>query len=178
MDMCKELLESGGQIDVIYTDVVKAFDKVPHKRLIIKLYSYIINLGIIKLIESFLANRRQRVRINGFCSFWKEVLSRVPQSSIFGSLLFIIFINDLVDSCNYASELFLYADDAKLFRDITCNSDVALLLKDLLDIQLWLEKWLPKLNIKICKVVSYSHRLNFKIMFTYNLRDQSLFLNI
>jgi len=60
----------------------------------------------------------------------------------------IIFINDLVDSCNNASELFLYTDDAKLFRHIRCNSDADLLQKDLLDIQLWMEKWLLKLNIK------------------------------
>jgi len=76
--------------------------------------------------------------------------------------LFIIFINDLVDSCNNASELFCYADDAKLFQHITCNSDVDLMQKDLLDIHLWMEKWLLKLNIKKCKVVSYGHRLDFK----------------
>jgi len=119
-------LESGGQIDVVYTDREKAFDKVSHKRLFSKLYSYKINPGVIKWIESFLTNRRQRVRINGFFSFWKEVLS----GSILGPLLFIIFINDLVDSCNNASDLFLYADDAKLFRHITCNRDAELLKKD------------------------------------------------
>jgi len=56
----------------------------------------------------------------------------------------------------------LYADDAKLFRHITCNSDADLLQKDLIDIQLWMEKWLLKLNIKKWKVVSYGHRLDFK----------------
>jgi len=150
------------QIDVVYTNLEKAFNKVSHKRLISKLYSYKINPGVIKWTESFLTNRRQRVRINGFFSSWKEVLSGIPQGSILGPLLFIIFINDLVDSCNNASELFLYADDAKLFRYITCNSDADLLQKDLLDIQLWLEKWLLKLNITKCKVVSYGHHLDFK----------------
>jgi len=150
MDMGTESLESGCQIDVVYSDLEKAFNKVPHKRLNNKLYSYKINPGFIKWIESFLTNRRQSVRINGFFCFWNEVLSGIPQGSIVGPLLFIIFINDLVDSCNNASELILYADDAKLFRHITCrpNSDADLLQKDLLEIQLWMEKWLLKLNKK------------------------------
>jgi len=71
MDMWTESLESGGQIDVVYTDLEKAFDKVSHKRLISKLYSYKINPRVIKWIELFLTNRRQRVRINGFFSYWK-----------------------------------------------------------------------------------------------------------
>ena len=75
MDIWTESLEIGGQIDVIYTDLEKAFDKVPHKRLISKLYSYKINPEVIKWIESFLVNRRQRVRINGVFSFWREVQS-------------------------------------------------------------------------------------------------------
>jgi len=65
-----------------YADLEKAFDKVPHKRLISKLYSYKINAGVIKWIESFLTNRRQRVRINGFFSFGKKVLSGISQGSI------------------------------------------------------------------------------------------------
>jgi len=71
--MWAESFESGGQIDVIYTDLEKAFAKVPHERLISKLYSYKINPEVIKWIESFLVDRRQRVSINGFFSVWKAV---------------------------------------------------------------------------------------------------------
>jgi len=88
MDMWTESLESGGQIDVVYNDLEKAFNKVPNKRLISKLYSYKINPVVIKWIESFLTNRRQTVRIIGFFSFWKEVLSGIPQGLILGPLLF------------------------------------------------------------------------------------------
>ena len=160
MDIWTESLESGGQIDVIYTDLEKAFDKVPHKRLISKLYSYKINIDVIKWVESFLVNRRQRVRVNGFFSYWRKVLSGIPQGSILGPLLFIIFINDLSACCNNGADLFLYADDAKLFRHILNNNDVNMLQKDLLELQAWTDKWLLKLNINKCKVVSYGHHIN------------------
>ena len=151
MDMWTESLELGGQITFIYTDLEKAFDKVPHKRLISKLYAYKINSDVIRWIKAFLFNRRQRVRINGFFPFWREVISGIPQGSILGPLLFIIFINDLLEKCNNGSELFLYADDAKLFRHISCDNDIDLLQKDLLDIQSWMNKWLLKLNVTNCK---------------------------
>ena len=71
-------------IDVVNTDLEKALDKVPHKRLISKLYSYKINLDIIMWIKSFLFNRRQRVGIIGFLSFWRAELSGKLQSSVLG----------------------------------------------------------------------------------------------
>jgi len=108
-------LESVGRVDVIYTDLKKVFDRVPHKRLISKLYSYKINIDVIKWIESFILYKRQRVCVNGFFSYWQQVLSEIPQGSILGPLLFIIFINDLADRCTNGAELFLYADDSKLF---------------------------------------------------------------
>ena len=67
----------------------------------------------------------------------------------------------MLENCNNGSELFLYADDAKLFRHISCINDVDLLQKDFLDVQLWMEKWLLKLNINKCKVVSYGHQIGF-----------------
>jgi len=87
-----------------------------------------------------------------------------------------LFINDLVDSCNSGSELFLYADDAKLFRHITCNSHIDLMQKHLLDIQLWMEKWLPKLNKYKCKVVPYGHRPNFENNYYLQLEGSISFL--
>jgi len=104
---------------------------VPHKRLINKLYSYKINIDVINWIESFLLNRRQRVRVNGFFSYWQQVLSGIPQGSILRPLLFIIFINDLVNRCTNGAELFLYADDAKLFKYILNDTDLLVYYKQI-----------------------------------------------
>ena len=158
LDEWTKLLESGGQIDVIYTDFEKAFDKVPHKRLISKLKSYGINKNVTDWIESFLLLRKQRVKINDSFSEWQKVMSGIPQGSILGPLLFIIYINDLVENCDINSKLYLYADDAKLFNYITNDMDVENLQKNLNRLTDWSTKWLLKLNIQKCKVISYSSK--------------------
>jgi hypothetical protein len=158
LDKWTEYLEAGGQVDVIYTDFEKAFDKVPHKRLIDKLHSYGVNKEIIQWIKAFLCKRRQRVKINGYFSVWREVFSGIPQGSILGPILFIIFINDLVDVCGISSELFLYADDAKLFKHIRDTVDTNALQNDLDKFKQWSDRWLLKLNPKKCRVVSYGRR--------------------
>jgi len=101
LDEWTEKLENGGHVDVVYTDFEKAFDKVPHKRLINKLASYGIDNHTIEWIKAFLCNRKQRVKLNGKLSEWSSVLSGIPQGSILGPLLFIIFINDLPEFCEH-----------------------------------------------------------------------------
>ena len=172
LDSWTEYLESGGQIDVIYTDLEKAFDKVPHKRLISKLRSYKINEDVIAWIQAFLENRKQRVHINGKYSQWASVLSGIPQGSILGPLLFIIYINDLVEACNNGSTIFLYADDAKIFKHILTETDKIALQKDLDSACTWTERWLLKLNVNKCKFVSYGR--NYDYQANYTLHDTNL----
>ena len=93
-------VDDGSPVDVIYLDFQKAFDKVPHQRLILKLQSHSMGNSIIKWIEQWLGltGRRQRVVVDGEVSRWKSVLSVVPQGFVLGPILFLIYINDLEEA--------------------------------------------------------------------------------
>ena len=167
-DMWTDMLEEGGQIDVIYTDLEKAFDKVPHNRLLLKLQSYKINIDLIDWIRSFLSNRNLRVKINNTFSNWFPVLSGIPQGSILGPLLFIIYINDLPEECDLVSHIFLYADDAKFFRHIKSPADNKDLQISIDKVQTWTKKWQLKLNIDKCTAVSYGRHVDTSHVYYLN----------
>ena len=88
-------LDSGGQDDTIYLDMTKAFDRVPHQKLLYKLRYLGFRDPLLSWIEDYLTNRRHRVTIEGMASQWKPVTSGVPQGSIIGPILFLIYINDI-----------------------------------------------------------------------------------
>jgi len=113
----------------MYSDFEKAFDKVPHNRLINKLKSYGFDNVIIMWIQDFLTSHKFRVRLNSSFSAWDDVTSGIPQGSVLGPVLFLIYINDLVESCDGYSEIYLFSDDAKLFRHIKHASDNSSLQK-------------------------------------------------
>ena len=137
--------------DVIYLDFSKAFDTVPHKRLILKLQAYGVHGNLLSWLTNFLSDRFQRVCLNGSCSGWKPVTSGVPQGSVLGPLLFVIYINDL-SSC-VSSCLFKFADDAKLYRLISNLTDIQLLQKDIDSLYEWSSNWLLNFSIPKCKAM-------------------------
>ena len=106
-------VDEGSPVDVIYLDFQKAFDKVPHQRLILKLKSHGMGNSIINWIEQWLTDRRQRVVVDGEVSSWKSVFSGVPQGSILGPILFLVYINDLEEGV--IGKILKFADDTKLF---------------------------------------------------------------
>ena len=123
LDRWTEAVDIGTAVDIIYCDFVKAFDKVPHRRLLEKLASYGIGQKYLHWIREFLNNRQQRVVINGEKSAWKDVISGVPQGSVLGPVLFVIFINDLPDCLAHDSEIYMYADDSKIFGQVQDQRD-------------------------------------------------------
>ena len=128
-DQVSDGVDTGTAIDVIYLDFAKAFDKVPHERLMCKLTKYGISGKLLLWIRSWLNNRSQRVCLEGTTSEWMEVLSGVPQGSVLGPLLFLLFINDLDESIK--SSLLKFADDTKILRKIYSAEDNRQLQEDI-----------------------------------------------
>ena len=149
-------VDSGQKIDMVYLDFSKAFDKVPIKRLLLKIRAAGINEKIVKWIANWLDERMQRVVLNGEASEWILVLSGVPQGSVLGPLLFIIFINDLDQSVDVTNSiLFKFADDTKCGKIIVNEESTAELQKDLDNLLVWADTWQMQFNPDKCKVLHF-----------------------
>ena len=155
--------------DCIYLDYQKAFDTVPHNRLFSKLHAYNINEKIINWIKYYLSERKQFVEINGQKSEWQNVTSGIPQGSVLGPLLFLIYINDLPDDIN--STIYMYADDTKLYREIKSPDDHLILQDDLTKLCKWSKKWLLKFHPNKCSCLSIGNR---KSAYVYQLFTDSI----
>ena len=138
-------------MDVVYLDFQKAFDKVPHQRLLLKLKAHGIGNDVIIWIEKWLTHRRQRLIVDGEISNWKSVLSGVPQGSVLGPILFLIYINDLED--DISSRVLKFADDTK----VTNDKDKQNLQDDLEKLVKWSKKWQMLFNFGKCKCIHIGH---------------------
>ena len=151
-------IDSRRETDVINLDFKKAFDSVPHKRLIGILKQYGIKGKLLGWINEFLLTRPQRDVINDSRSEWKDVLSEIPQGSVLGPVLFVIYINSMPNTVK--SKLYLFADDAKLYREITSNKDVELLQEDLRKLEEWSKNSLKHFNEDKCREMTIPVFLN------------------
>ena len=138
-------LDEGLEVKSFFLDIPKAFDKVWHNGLLLKLSQNGISGNLLVLLSSFLSDRKQRVLLNGQTSEWRNVTAGVPQGSILGPLLFLIYINDL--SGDLSSKAKLFADDTSLFsvtHDITTSANE--LNNDLKKISDWAFQWKMSFN--------------------------------
>jgi hypothetical protein len=155
LDFISFHLNSGKPVDAVMLDFAKAFDTVPHRRLLLKLKVYGINGLVLMWIESFLKNRRQRIIQGVIVSNWVDIFSGVPQGSVIGPLLFVLYINDLPNWLTNVSKL--YADDTKILSEMVTDDCVQKLQHDLDNAFKWTQDWLLKFNIDKCVVMHYGH---------------------
>jgi ribonucleases P/MRP protein subunit RPP40 len=153
LDKVTTVLDQGGAVDVVYLDFVKASDTVPHERLKKKLKAHGIGGNLLSWIAVWLHGRKQRVVLNGKESSWEEVLSRVPQGSMLGPLLFFLFINDLDLSVSDFEQLLKFADDTKVTCVMESDEDRKGLKEALNKLMDWSTKWDMLFNIAKCKVM-------------------------
>ena len=132
VDTIIDMLGEGSTVDVFYFDFCKAFDSVPHYRLLTKLENYGITGPMLNIIKDFLTGRTMKTVVRGSYSKLHKVLSGVPQGSVLGPLLFVLFINDLPDGLKNATMLF--ADDLKLLGNA---NDVNSIKDDLSKLEEW-----------------------------------------
>ena len=144
-------LDQNIPVDAIYLDFKKAFDSVPHKRLIEKLKGYGIKDNLLSWIQDFLSERTQYVTVNNNKSQSVPVTSGVPQGSVLGPTLFIYFINDLPSVCEALVKIF--ADDAKSFNYILSEEDCLKLQRTLNSLKEWSNIWLLDFNATKCNVL-------------------------
>ena len=163
MDSVMELIEEGVPVDLLFFDFRKAFDRVPHNRLIFKLQCLGIDGKVLDIIKDFLMGRTFRVSVQGEFSSFKDILSGIPQGSVLGPLLFILFINDLPDCLK--SSVKIFADDLKLIANL---SDKAVIDDDLKSLEDWERKWLLEFNTDKCKVLHIEFNDNEHLDYVLN----------
>ena len=148
-----------GGSEAIFFDFKKAFDTVPHEALLDKLQELQLDGILVKWIRSYLTDRKQQVVVNGATSDTVPVLSGVPQGSVLGPLLFLIYI-DGINGLNLSpgSNLVLYADDMLLCRPISSRDDYTYLQADISAVSKWVDANLLQFNVKKCKVMKTSRK--------------------
>ena len=160
MEKWTEIIDNGNSVDVAYFDYAKAFDKVSHRLLLIKLKSYGINGKLLTWLESYLKDRKQRVVVGDAKSSWLEVVSGTTQGTVLGFLLFLIFINDLPSKCSQEDKslVMILADDTKTYQEIDKNENQQSLNQQALQERInhiaeWADEWKMEINSNKSKIM-------------------------
>jgi hypothetical protein len=173
VDFVTKNLAMKKSIDIVFLDFAKAFDKVPHHRLLHKLRAYGIDGQVLAWFKAFLHNRKQRVVLGDNISEWCDVTSGVPQGSVVGPVLFSIFINDMPDLFRNICKL--YADDCKILAVVDNAQQIADLQSDIDAAVNWSKTWLMELNVEKCKVMHIG-RNNPKSQYTMTTSNTPTYL--
>ena len=168
LNIWTEALMHNLPVDVIYLDYAKAFDTVPHQRLINQVETFGIQGNVLNWIRAFLTDRQQKVLVNGVESSWSPVESGIPQGSILGPVLFTLFVNDIPSFIH--THISMYADDTKIFCPIINDDDAMDLVEDLANLQEWARKMQMRFHPTKCKVMhlgSNNPRYNYYMQDSY-----------
>ena len=165
------ILNIKGQADVIQLDFSKAFDKVSHPKLLHKLSYYGIHGQTLLWIKGFLSNRSQSVSVNGVHSTPCKVTSGVPQGSVLGPTLFLIYINDIVGDIK--SNIRLFADDTIMYRQVASPADHLKLQQDLERLTSWAGLWQMEFNVKKCYHITLTNK-RAPVVLPYYMHGQVL----
>ena len=166
------------QTDMAILDFSRAFDTVPHRRLISKLTSYGVKGQVLTWIDSFLSDRKMTVVVDGHTA--KEsirVLSGVPQGTVLGPLLFLVYINDIVDAVSTGTTIRLFADDCLVYRPLRKNNedeDQRVLQHDLDALEAWTDKWGMRFNPSKCQIMQVKRGNSPPKLHLYELMDTVL----
>lgn len=172
VDFVLNAMDRDMQVDAVYTDFSKAFDKISHNLLIRKLWRVGVHGNLLRWLESYIRNRSQAVCAKGYCSSFLPIPSGVPQGSHLGPVLFSIYINDLQDYLQNCDHL-QYADDTKIFRIIRNQDDCLGLQSDLDALNKYCIENQLFLNTDKCHVITFT-RKSAPISFNYMLNDTNL----
>lgn len=160
------------QVDSIYTDFSKAFDKIDHSILLAKLAGVGVHGNLLRWFESYVKDRCQAVTLCGFKSNYINTTSGVPQGSHLGPLLFNIYIND-ISECFKFSKFLMYADDLKIFHSVSNITDCYMIQEDLDRLNIYCSKNSLFLNFSKCHYITFSRNTTLRIN-TYTLSNNML----
>lgn len=160
-------MDGGSQVDVVYTDYSKCFDRIDHGILINKLLGIGVHGDLLRWLISYLRNRLQAVRVGVYKSNFEVIPSGVPQGSHLGPLLFNIYLHD-ISACFMHAKVLMYADDKKIYMPIHCPADCYRLQADLDRLSAYCVRNRLELNVDKCQTISFT-RKRYSILHNYNL---------